>query len=378
VLLLHGLSDGPYSMLALSKALHRAGYWVVGLRVPGHGTAPSGLKTVTWADMAAAVQLAMRHLEARLGKAPIHIVGYSNGAALAVDYALRVIEGSAAPAAHSLILISPAIAVSPAAALAKWQARLATLPGLGKMAWTAILPEFDPYKYNSFAVNAGQLVYRLTSSLKARIEARAAGGPMDDFPPVLVFLSTVDATVSADAVVDNLLEHLSPGPSELVLFDLNRSVAVTSLIVTDPGPLTQRLLANEALPFALTLVTNENPESVAVVSRQKPALSAVVTDTPLGLSWPQGVLSLSHVALPFSLEDPLYGETRPANRDTLYLGRLPIQAERGLLLFSADWLLRIRHNPFYAFLEQRTLDWLEAAPALEVSEPQLERTEEGP
>ncbi|MCK7473286.1 MAG: hypothetical protein MZV49_06645 [Rhodopseudomonas palustris] len=41
VLLLHGMSDSPYSLRALGEALNRAGYLVLGLRLPGHGTAPS-------------------------------------------------------------------------------------------------------------------------------------------------------------------------------------------------------------------------------------------------------------------------------------------------------------------------------------------------
>ena len=53
VLLLHGLSDSPYSMRSLGQRLHAEGAWVLGLRVPGHGTAPSGLVRVHWRDMAA-------------------------------------------------------------------------------------------------------------------------------------------------------------------------------------------------------------------------------------------------------------------------------------------------------------------------------------
>ena len=43
VLLLHGLTDSPYSLRALGQRLHAEGYHVLGLRFPGHGTAPSGL-----------------------------------------------------------------------------------------------------------------------------------------------------------------------------------------------------------------------------------------------------------------------------------------------------------------------------------------------
>ena len=48
VLLLHGMSDSPYSLRDLGQRLHEAGAYVVGLRMPGHGTAPSGLVELRW------------------------------------------------------------------------------------------------------------------------------------------------------------------------------------------------------------------------------------------------------------------------------------------------------------------------------------------
>ena len=361
VLLLHGMSDSPYSLRALGETLNQRNYWVVGLRLPGHGTVPSGLKSIRWEDMAATVQLGMEHLASQVARDSIHIVGYSTGAPLAIDYTLKALEGTTEPAPASLVLISPAIGISPTAALAKWMGRLALLPGLEKFAWTSILPEFDPFKYNSFAVNAGDQVHRLTRSVAREVEARAAAGAIKNFPPTLVFLSTVDATVSADAVIDNLLEHLAPGRHELVLFDLNRRGARTTVIISDPGPLTARLMADPSLPFRLTLITNENTKSLRLVSRRKEPFSTAASTEPLNFAWTRGMISLSHIALPFPPDDPLYGLPLPEKSDTIFLGQMAIQGERGLLKFPADWLLRLRHNPFYDFLENRALKWLDNA-----------------
>jgi predicted alpha/beta-fold hydrolase len=91
VLLLHGMSDSPYSLRALGEDLQRQGYWVLGLRMPGHGTVPSGMKTVTREDMAAVVRLGVSHLAAHVQppagsqQPAVHIVGYSTGAPLALD-----------------------------------------------------------------------------------------------------------------------------------------------------------------------------------------------------------------------------------------------------------------------------------------------------
>jgi alpha-beta hydrolase superfamily lysophospholipase len=297
-----------------------------------------------------------------VGQKPIHIIGYSTGAPLAIDFTLNALEknGSVVPA--NLVLISPAIGIHATAALAKWKRRLSLLPGLGRLAWLSVLPEFDPYKYNSFATNAAEQVHSLTRSMARRIAARARSAPGEIFPPTLVFKSTVDATVSTDAVVDRLLKHLKPQRHELVLFDINRFAAKSTLLISDSAPLTARVMSDKSLPFVVTLVTNENPESTVVVARRKSPFSAEPSKTePLNLVWPRGVISLSHVALPFPPEDPLYGKGPPRKEDIIFLGQMAIQGERGLLKISSDFLIRLRYNPFYAFLETRVLEWLDGA-----------------
>lgn len=361
VLLLHGMSDSPYSLRALGQALQRSGYWVIGLRLPGHGTAPSGLLSVQWEDMAAAARLAAMHLAAKVTPQPIHIVGYSNGGALALDYALSALDGSGLPVPASLVLISPAVGVHPSAALAGLMRVLSMAPGLGRLAWLSVEPEFDPFKYNSFPTNASEQVHRITRSVSRRLEARVRSQPSMVLPPTLVLQSSVDATVSPDAVVDRLLNLLEPRRHELVLFDINRSAAKSILLVTDPGELTTRLSGDDQLPFAVTVISNQDPQSAAVVARRKEPFSAALSWTePLNLAWPRGVISLSHVALPFPPDDPLYGESPPDDDTVLFLGYLPIQGERGLFALPSDWLLRLRHNPFYAYLEERVLGWIDS------------------
>jgi alpha-beta hydrolase superfamily lysophospholipase len=361
VLLLHGMSDSPYSLRALGESLHEHGYYVVGLRLPGHGTAPSGLLEVRWEDMAGALRLAVAHLVRQVGPAPIHMVGYSTGAPLALDFTLDAIEGRASPVPASLVLISPAIGIPAAAAVAQWKRRAGALPGLGGLAWLNVEPEFDPYKYNSFATNAGEQVHRLTRTLSRRIETLARSNGTRALPPILVFKSNADSTVSTDAVVTRLLDRLDPYRNELVLFDVNR-YAAKSLLVVDQRFLDARIVGDARLPFALTLVTNESETSAAVVARrQEPYSTQFSRQDALGAAWPSGVISLSHVALPIPPDDPLYGQRPPGNDDVLFLGQMAIQGERGMLKLSSDWLLRLRYNPFYAYLDARALAWIDHA-----------------
>ena len=371
VLLLHGMSDSPYTMRALGAALNQHGYHVIALRSPGHGTAPSGLRYVTWQDMAAAVRLGMQHLASELGSKPLHIIGYSTGAPLAMNYTLDALAAGDVPVPASLVLMSPAIRVHPTGALAGFKDAMAVLPGLGGLAYLSVMDEFDPYKYNSFATNAATQVHRLTRHVDRRIQALARDPEaVERLPPILVLKSTVDATVTTDAVVTRLLTGLPANRNELVLFDINRNAAIKSkFLVEDPGPLTNRLMADQDLPFAVTFVTNEDPHSTRVVARHKAPFSSEVTDTErLDLAWPRGVVSLSHVALPFPPDDPIYGQQPPAGDDQVFLGDLAIKGERGLLKIPGEWLLRLRYNPFYDYMQTRVLQWLDDAASLTVGD----------
>ena len=101
VLLLHGLTDSPYSMRSIGLMLADQGFKVVGLRLPGHGTVPAGLTQVELEDLEAATQMAMRDLRKLAGAhKPLYAMGYSNGAALAVNYSLDALADPALPHAR--------------------------------------------------------------------------------------------------------------------------------------------------------------------------------------------------------------------------------------------------------------------------------------
>jgi alpha-beta hydrolase superfamily lysophospholipase len=358
VLLLHGLSDSPYSLRALGERLHAAGAHVLGLRIPGHGTAPSGLVTVRWQDMAAAVRLAAEHLASRNPGRPLYIVGYSNGAALAVLYALDALEDPGLPQADRLVLLSPEIGVTAAAAFAVWQARLGYLLGLDKLAWNDILPEYEPFKYGSFAVNAGDLSHRITSEIQRRLDRLEPAGTLQGMPPVLAFSSAVDATVLPVALVQNLYNRLPPGGHELVVYDINRVAGIEHLLTWSPQEMVAALQQEAGQRFALSVVTNEHPGTRSVHERAWSSRDAAPRETPLGLEWPADVYSLSHVALPFPPGDPVYGGRPDSPSPGVRLGDIARRGERGVLAISPAAMLRLRWNPFYDYQERRVLEFL--------------------
>jgi alpha-beta hydrolase superfamily lysophospholipase len=358
VLLLHGMSDSPYSLRSLGHHLHSEGAWVIGLRLPGHGTAPSGLLQLKWEDMAAAVRLAMRHLSTKVRERPMYLVGYSNGGALAVQYVLSGMEDSTLPKISGVVLISPSIGVTPIAALAKWQVKLGRFLGLNKLEWNSILPEYDPFKYNSFAVNAGEQVYRITNEIRLRIESLGAAGKLNRFPPVLAFQSIVDATVSTRAVVDGLFAKLPAGGHELVIFDINRLSEVEHVLKKDPKSSIEAMLHDANLPFAISLVTNARENSRDIIVLQKEPGDFKITPKPIDMKWPVNIYSLSHVALPFPVNDPLYGMIDSNDNSKIQLGHMDLRGERGVLQIPAEDMLRLRWNPFYPYVEQRILEFV--------------------
>jgi len=360
VLLLHGMSDSPYSLRSLAEGLHDAGAYVVGLRIPGHGTAPSGLIRVTWQDMAAAVSIAMKHLAEKTPGLPLHIVGYSNGGALAVNYVLGAVDHPESPQVTSIALLSPEIGISKVAVLAVWQARLGALLGLDKLSWNDILLEYDPYKYGSFAVNAGDVAYRLTAEIQRQLTSLNKNGKIKNIPPILAFSSMVDATVSAPTLIAGLFNRIPEGGHELVLFNINSKADIEPLLKWDPTKMFSVLQENPGRTFTLSLVTNKSPDSSEVIlARKHPGDDAETVETDLNLSWPEDVYSLTHVALPFPPDDPLYGGAEKLTSPGIHLGDIALRGERGVLHIPPAEMLRLRWNPFYDHLEDKTLEFFD-------------------
>ena len=359
VLLIHGMSDSPYSLRAVGVSFNEAGYHVLNLRLPGHGTAPVSLTQVRWQDFAAAVELAMAHLKDVVVDRPIHMVGFSNGAPLALNYAIDSLDNDHRSPA-SLILIAPAIGVSGAAALAAPKASVGRVPGLGGLQYTQVLPAFDPFRYNAFPTNGATQTHRITRRVASGVSRLVSEGRAESLPPILVIKSSVDATVSNDAVVDRLLGLLPDNGNELILFDVNRRATTSSVLVQNPGPFARRLVDDTSLPFAVTLVSNETEQSERVSAFRKPPFAGDFSPRELlAGSWPSGVVSLSHIGLTFPPDDPLYGQEPPANENQLFLGGPPLRGERGILRVPDNWFTRQRFNPFYDYMEARILQWCE-------------------
>jgi alpha-beta hydrolase superfamily lysophospholipase len=348
-LLVHGLTDSPYSVRHIGQILRDAGYYVLAIRLPGHGTAPVALTRSSWQDWMAAVGIGAARVREQIGEgAPLVLGGYSNGGALVTKYALDASEDPTLAHADRILLFSPMIGVTTFARFVSWNKLLSGFDYFEKFRWLTLEPEFDPFKYNSFPKEAGHQSFLLTQVLQNQIRRLARGGVLD-LPPVLTFQSVVDSTVLTRAIVDEFYVRLSPGDDELVLFDVNRRADMADFLRRPNRSFVDGLEAR-ALPFSLTVVTNSSASDEAVVARYKPIEATAMTTTPLNLTWPRSFYSLSHVAMVFPPHDELYGANPTA---AVPIGAIQARGERNVLRVSMENLMRARHNPFFDYLAQR-------------------------
>jgi len=360
VLLVHGLSDSPYSLRAMAERLHAEGYTVVGLRVPGHGTSPRALAETDWEDWTAAVRVAVRETS-RLtpAGAPLVLMGYSNGGALSVHYATMALDDKSLPPVDALVLFSPMIGISPLARITRFYHLVARLSGDEKAQWSAVSAEADPYKYTSWPMNASVQAWAMTEAVEQRLAALDKAGRMGQMPPILAMQSVIDATVVVPKLITALFDRLEPGgPSELVLFDVNRVARLTNLLNLSFEQEIRPKLQRTDLPFDLTLVTNADSNSLAVKAQTR--ASGSLTELALNEAWPKEVFSLSHVAIPIPPTDPVYGTAEATAKSGLPLGSFSARGEQGALMFPDSMLVRQRHNPFFAYMADHVVTWLDA------------------
>jgi hypothetical protein len=251
------------------------------------------------------------------------------------------------------------VGITPMATVTRLHRAISALSGEARADWSSMGAEIDPFKYCSWPMNASVQAWQMTQGVERRLAALQQAGRMTELPPVLAFQSAVDSTVIAPRLITALFDRLASNGSELVLFDVNRAGWLENLVDVGFEQAMRPVLQQPRAPYTLTIVTNESAESLQVVA--KTWTGGSLTVSPLNTAWPAGVFSLSHVAVPFSPDDPLYGTAEATQKTGLPLGSLSVRGEQGVLRISDGQVLRLRHNPFYEFTESHALGWLQQA-----------------
>ena len=213
--------------------LKARGYYVLALRMPGHGTVPAGLTDVTWEDWLAAVRLgvAPRARDDRSRQAAGAGRLLERRRAGAEVRARRDRSGPAIPQAARIVLLSPMIGVAPFAWLARVISMLGPVPYFEKARWLDVIPNTTPSSTTPFPPTPASQTWRLTTTRagadraprrrRARIAAAAgahvpvAGGRDGQHRGRGAAICTISSPTNG---------------SELVLFDINRSSGLEPFI----------------------------------------------------------------------------------------------------------------------------------------------------
>ena len=105
----------------------------------------------------------------------------------------------------------------------------------------------------------------------------------------------------------NMARRLMRAGHELVVFDVNRSEVVQGLLAQGPLDDLETLRNATGRPFAITLIGSASigatgPDARALAAYRREAGGSEISVTPLPFTWPAGVFSLGHTALPVPAE----------------------------------------------------------------------------
>ncbi len=362
-LLVHGLTDSPYSMRAIAEQLRADGYYSLALRMPGHGTVPAGLVSSGAADWQAAVRLGVRHVRSRIGAGlPLVLVGYSNGGALVTRYTLDTLEDASLPRPDRLVLVSPMIGVNPMARLARVISALGPIPYFEKARWLDVIPEYNPFKYNSFPANAGQQTFVITHDLQQRLGAsrrRGAARPVS---------AGADVPVARGRDRQHAGHRGQPLRSSAEERQRARALRLQPPRATRSVHPARRLLAH---PAAVRGTGTELPRHGRHERAEGHARSpgsqrrAGLNDTSRRIasgSNGRTTRSRCRTLRCRSRQMTLYTAASAAESPTgpVALGLLSPRGERSVLTVPVEVLMRVSSNPFFPYLAQRLSAWVNA------------------
>jgi len=250
ILLIHGLTDSPYSYHDLAQFFYQQGFTVRTLLLPGHATAPSDLLDVSYQQWQQASQYAIERTLKDFEQ--VYLGGFSTGGALIFDYLMQ--QQVASEKIKGLFMWSPA---SKAKSDQAWLAQYVDY--IPFVDWIDLDADIDFAKYESFPYNAAAQVHALMSRI---VGAEAMSNRFMHDIPVFVVASEHDQTIETKQTlllieqwqqVDNT--HSSK-QSTLVYYGDKANVPSSANIKVEVPRCLAEELCNEIFDVAHTGTTN--------------------------------------------------------------------------------------------------------------------------
>lgn len=206
-LLIHGFTGSPGEMRPLGEHLHKNGYTVKGLLLPGHGTKVEDLAATNWGDWYSEVEKGYRDLQKQCDK--IFVIGLSMGGALALHLAANEkIEGGI------VSICAPIFLTKKKAYLAPWAKYFIKFSKKNKSSGKNL----QSFWYDQYPTQGVAELVKGISVIKSELKKITN--------PILVIQSSLDKTVvpeSGQYIYDNI------GSKDKRIFWLNNSGHIATL-----------------------------------------------------------------------------------------------------------------------------------------------------
>ncbi|WP_028302036.1 alpha/beta hydrolase [Oceanospirillum beijerinckii] len=197
VLLVHGLSDSPYSFIDIGQELVEQGYLVRTLLLPGHGSKAADLMLPVLDDWTGIVKHHTQLLNRSYDE--VWLGGYSTGANLVT------IEAIENPQVAGLLLFSPAF--KPESGLV----RLAPIISYF-IDWADEDPEENIAKYESLPMNGAAVYYQTSTLVRDKLKHRSVD------IPVFMAISEGDSVIDTKAALELYQKSFKHANNQLVWF----------------------------------------------------------------------------------------------------------------------------------------------------------------
>lgn len=238
VLLIHGLFDSPFSLKDIGLQLQAQGILCRAILLPGHGTKPRDLLTVSYHHWIKAMRYGIETLRKEVDE--VYLMGYSTGALLSVYQALKD------PDIRGVILLSPAIKIkAPINLVVAWHYLTKWLDKNNKQ-WLYQEEEIDYVKYTSIPFKPVYQVSTLSDivrDLYLQTILRI---------PIFMIISREDETISSDRAINFFLSVPNP-KSKMLLYTSCEHPYPDERITTKSSlqfSKTIKHLSHVSLPFA--------------------------------------------------------------------------------------------------------------------------------
>jgi len=237
VLLIHGLLDCPFTLRDIAKRLQANGMLCRAVLLPGHGTTPSDLLSISYHDWIQSVRYGIETLKKEVDQ--IYLVGYSTGATLSVFHALQQTKIA------GIILLSPAIQIkAPVDIVVGWHSL--TRWFTNNKQWLYREEEIDYAKYLSIPFNAVTQVGLLTQLVRELYQTHELSCP------VFMAVSHEDETISSHRAIDFFSSLKNPNSKLLLYTSYNHTYPDSRILTrqTSSPDLHIQHFSHASIPFA--------------------------------------------------------------------------------------------------------------------------------